>query len=107
MWVYRGILPHFEVFTGCAEDHLLQDEAPDEGVEGEVGEPHDPRADALLAKGKYTYLALERNTRRRMYAFGSGEKEMYWPGWLVGCNVWPLPLPPRSNRLVKKGKIHP
>ena len=46
MWVYRGILPHFEVFTRRAEDHLLQDEAPDEGVEGEVGEPHDPREDA-------------------------------------------------------------
>ena len=27
MWVYRGILPHLEVFTGRAEDHLLQDEA--------------------------------------------------------------------------------
>ena len=38
-----------------------------------------------------------------MYAFGSGGKEMYWPGWLVGCNVWPLP--PRSNRLVKNRKI--
>ena len=46
MWVYRGILPHLEVFTGRAEDHLLQDEAPDEGIEGEVGEPHDPREDA-------------------------------------------------------------
>ena len=46
MRVYRGILPHLEVFTGCAEDHLLQDETPDERVEGEVGEPHDPREDA-------------------------------------------------------------
>ena len=43
MWVYRGILPHLEVFTGRAEDHLLQDEAPDEGVEDEVGKSHDPR----------------------------------------------------------------
>ena len=46
MWVYRGVLPHLEVFTRRAEDHLLQDEAPDEGVEGEVGKPHNPREDA-------------------------------------------------------------
>ena len=54
----------------------------------------------------------------KIYVFGTGKKyatknvriwqrgkEMYWPGWLVGCNVWPLPFPPRSNRLVKKGTI--
>ena len=46
MWVYRGVLPHLEVFTRRAEDHLLQDEAPDEGVEGQVGKPHNPREDA-------------------------------------------------------------
>ena len=46
MGIYRGVLPHLEVFTGCAEDHLLEDDAPDERIEGEVGKPHDPREDA-------------------------------------------------------------
>ena len=43
MGVNGWVLPHLEVFTGGAQHHLFQDEAPDEGVEDEVGKSHDPR----------------------------------------------------------------
>ena len=43
MGVNGWVLPHLEVFTGGAQHHLFQDEAPDEGVEDEVGKSYDPR----------------------------------------------------------------
>ena len=46
MGVYRGVFPHFEVFTGGAQDHLLEDETSNKGVKGEVGESHNPGEDA-------------------------------------------------------------
>ena len=46
MGVYRGVFPHFEVFTGGAQDHLLEYETSNKGVKGEVGESHNPGKDA-------------------------------------------------------------